>query len=533
MSLEAFPIGNSPLVPAPHIPEAVPHSIVMLLNLLDEREEDIDLLFAIANLYFYQNDLLNSVKFYKKILKLDRDRVEVLSNLAVVLYVLGKKNEAKKFFKNSLEVDSGYEHSLYYFSHLKISLFEFSEAKKLLIKLVENNFEHVKGLSLLAYIFDHEKEYKLARKHYEKIFLINPEMLWVNHKLCMIDFQKGKEAFLTEDYSLAFSIWSEANKNYKSSFVSNREIAKQFAELQNDFNKNKKDEKLIELYRETKFSDPNISANFFHEIFSAFFFSIGLFPEFYLSQDEIYLDRQRWEESLQKRGDHPYAYFKIAIGMAFEGKLEEAFSKFRYCEDTLLPKKLESLEIVRIVRFIKSLLRIPEGRGISNAPDQEWQKVGFTESLEKKLWQGSGFEPDEAMLWHTAGFLPNQAKEWSAANITLEDAKKWYEHSFRSVRNVKIWKNGGLSPEEAKSWENYFKDNRDKAVQFYNAGLKDPKAAFEWLKVFNLTWDAVSWNDQGFSPEEAQGWFRKGVSDPFEAKRLSKKEKFSTEEVDI
>ncbi len=522
MISENFPIGDSPLFPAPHIKEAVPHNVKTLQQLLETRENDVGILFALANLSFYENCPGESLEYFRKAIAIEATRPELFSNQAIVLYSLQRIAEARKSFEVALELDSEYEDGLYYFAHLHLSLGAHESAKKLLKRLTRINSIHVKGLALLGYSYQEIGETSLANNYYRQVYSLDPTIAWVKHRLCKLDFKAGKEKFEEKELIEAFKIWSKAHELFKPSFISDKEISKEFKKLRIYFNEKNLINPIIDNYKQLAKKGDTIEGKFFHQLFCQFYFSVGLFPDFYLEQDKTTSEQEFWNESLETLGQHPFANFKIAVALSYEGKLEEALRLFRLCEDTLLPKKQESLSLGKIVVFIKMLLRLPteDSIEISSATDEAWLEAGWKNKLERNLWKESGFEPKEAKSWAKLDLLPKQAREWRKVFSDPELAKPWLDNKIEKPKEAKFYLKAEITPKAAKQWARNFTHGPQKAVQCYNAGLKNPEEAEKWLGVFTLPWEAARWADLGLSPEEAAASFREGVSEPYEAKKL-------------
>jgi len=526
MILDDFPIGNSPLIPAPHIEEAVPQSIDKLEQLLESRPDSTNLIFALANLNYHSGNYSNSENLFRKGLKIKPDNYSLLSNLALVLYVQNKNSEAKKYFDKALSLKPKLEHSLYFQAHLALSESKKTSALKMFEKLVEDFPKNHKALAILGGLYQENGEEKKARELYQKVVRLGVSIPWVEHQLCKLEFFSGKEKFVIGKYFEAFEIWKKADNQFESSFVADKTISKELKELQQQFKKDNCLEDLVQKYALSKRSEEGVVESFYHELLSALYFELGLFPEFYFRPEEIEKDRAVWEEALESRGDHPYAWFRIAVGFSFEGRLSEALSVFLRCMDNLLPKKQDSLGLRHIVRFIKRLDRFPGPDSLkrSDRPKTEWEEYGFTEMMERELWISNGFEPLAARNWKSCGLLPKQAREWASTGHNPKTASLWIDKNIEDPKIARIFDKGGVPPADATGWLEIFRGSENQAVQFYSAGIKDPEQANEWMNVFNMPWDAGKWNELGFSPAETGEWFRQGVSDPFEAKRLTTKD---------
>ena len=523
MILDDFPVGNSPLIPSPHIDKAVPHSIDKLNDLLKDEPKSVDLLFALANLNFHSQNLEKAEKYFRKALAQESENHRLLSNLGLVLYLRNRNSEAHKLFKKALAVKPDLEHSLYFRAHLTLSEGKKTSAIELFKKMLELYPKNQKALAILGGLYQENGDIEKARKLYHRVTQNGDPIPWVEHQLSRLEFFRGKESFEKGEFFEAFQIWKIANQKFERSFVADKTIASELRELQQKFKQDNSLEELFQQYAKQKRSENGLEQGFYHEFMSALYFELGLFPEFYLRPEEIEGDREFWLLALEERGDHPYAWFKLAVGHSFQGDISKSLSIFLRCMDNLLPKKQQSLGLREIVKFLKRLERLPgpDSLNRSQSPENEWEEHGFLEYLERELWIAQGFEPLAARNWKECGLLPKQAREWSRLEHTPKSTSQWLEQDIEDPKVARVFSKGNISPKQAQDWLETFKGSETEAVQFNGAGIKNPAEANEWLQVFNMPWEAGTWNELGFKPKETQEWFRKGVSDPFEAQRLS------------
>lgn len=107
----------------------------------------------------------------------------------------------------------------------------------------------------------------------------------------------------------------------------------------------------------------------------------------------------------------------------------------------------------RYIKIVLALIMLVALSGCMGGTPTAWESAGFT-GKEKyydtwKVWEMSGFTPEEADSWRKEGFglqypKPNPI-DWKKNSYTPMEAKEWINAGFRSVSNVNDWKTKGIT----------------------------------------------------------------------------------------
>jgi len=524
------------IYPAPAIAEAFPPTLENLSALISERGENPTLLFSLGNVFLRDSQFPAAEQTLKKALQGQEFQHELLTNLGVALLAQGKPEEALSNFRQAILLNSDMLLPHLHSGRTQFELNELVSAKVSFEKAIKINPELSEAYMALADIAERQGDNEAAGVWYKQAFAAQPKEDEARIRLAVNEFERGRDKFLIREYEHAFQIWSDANKQFSPAFATEQRIVTGLQQLIKQHELEAPVETLrLELLKEWKNAERRAELVF--QVISRSLFLFGLVPECFESRDTLFTGLERWRESLQALGEHPYPHFRIGLIHGYRGEFSEAESEMRYCQDKLLPKKQSALKLDRLVNLFRDLkdLETQAAQGlVEHSADFDWEQAGFENVFERNSWKQAGIMPTEAKIWRENGFSAAKAKVWISENVPPDIAKKWSEAGATTPARVKKWARVGVEPEDALKWEKVFADNVEQAIQCRNVGFTEPALAYEWLQVVLFPWDAIRWHELQFTPAQARQAFEDGVRDPARAMELGYQMvtgKLTTEEV--
>jgi len=158
-------------------------------------EEDVDLLFK-NGLESYQNGKIDeAISYFEKVLEIDPNHVDALSNVGGLLSVIGKHDEALSYFDRALEIEPNHVGSLSNKGSALGSLGEYDDAILYLNKALEFEPNHVDALNNKAAIFIDQGNYYDALSIFQKVLNIDPTSELAKKYIPRINDNLGYDTF--------------------------------------------------------------------------------------------------------------------------------------------------------------------------------------------------------------------------------------------------------------------------------------------------------------------------------------------------
>jgi len=153
-------------------------SIVFLFSItsvaIAYSEEDVDLLFQ-NGLESYQNDKIDeAISYFEKVLEIDPNHVDALSNIGGLVSTIGKHDEAFSYLDRALEIEPNHVRALINKGILLAFLGESDEGAFYFEKALEIEPDNVDALSNRGVQLVNEKNYQEAIIYFEKVIEIDP-----------------------------------------------------------------------------------------------------------------------------------------------------------------------------------------------------------------------------------------------------------------------------------------------------------------------------------------------------------------------
>jgi len=137
-------------------------------------EEDVDLLFK-NGLESYQNGKIDeAISYFEKVLEIDPNHVDALSNIGGLFITIGKHDEALSYFDRALEIEPNHVGSLSNKGSALGSLGEYDDAILYLDKALEFEPNYADALNNKAAIFIDQGNYYDALSIFRKVLNIDP-----------------------------------------------------------------------------------------------------------------------------------------------------------------------------------------------------------------------------------------------------------------------------------------------------------------------------------------------------------------------
>lgn len=522
------------LFTAPAIEGATPPEEACLLELLEERKDLTGaILFSLGNVYFREQQLPQAVAAYQKALKQGEHQLELHTNLGLAYRWQNKLKKAQAELKRAVVISPTAFLPNYQLALLQIEQGKYEMAEGLLRTALS-----VEEQSSRAYLALGDLLLKLQRPaealiYYEKSLSLEPENREVQTQLARWCFEEGRELYSLRGLSEAAECWFRGYKKYPAPFEQDLQILQGLSALAKEYKQSSQFAELCSAWEAAVESRAEDSARrLAYQLCLNFLFKEELLPGMFESADSGELGEAYWKKNLQDLGEHPFPHFRLGLLAFYQGKLELALEKFRYCEDKILPKKQASLKLKQLSRFVSERLarktEIETGI-VLLSPEEEWEAKGFVDPLIKRLWQQTALGPAEARAWLDAGLSPALAAKWAKVGFQPEVAARFIKEKVLDAAAARKWWKLGLEADQAGKWQSVFGEDLESALQCFGAGIREPESARQWLSLVGSPWNAFTWHEQGFTPDEARSWIERGLEDPFIAKRVRDAKRFREE----
>lgn len=507
------------LVPAPIIPEVIPPTDEGLTALINTRGEHPDLLLSLANVRLRAGKAESAAALYQRVLELSPDNAAALCNLGVAFKTLGNLSEAVLQLRKAVGVDPQLATAQLQLARVLREFGDNDAAAGVYIKLSRISPTLPEVWTALGELSEINGDSKAAVHYYQEALRQDSSGRTAQLRLGRISFYHGLSRLLQGSLAEALAVWGAGYGAQPLAYSADPDVVRDLKKAVSDFNSGNGLRSAVQHFRDA-LRKGNPEPQDYYELFSCFFFSVGIMPEAFEKFEELSQRRARWKEAAGAVGEYPFAHFRLAVIHCYQGLLDDAISGLAYCVDHFPKKKQKVLRLLEILEFAKAIRnqRVGENGVIENAQDAPWLEAGFTNLFEVRLWKKTGLPPVEALNWKNNSFSVRQAKAWTRHRLTLEQALDWTGAGFVSPKLARQWLKGGFSPEQALRWGAYFNDV-GKAVLFHRAGFTDAEIAAQWAEHFLFSWEAAQWSELGFSPAEAAEWRELGVSDPYLAKQ--------------
>ena len=511
---QVYPVA-SPLGLEIPTPEAVEEALA-------SSDEKASLYFMLGNLRLIAEEFQLAAESFEQALEQSEPNAKLYCNLGVAYKLLGRLEDAKRQFEQSVLIDSKATLPQMHLGKLQLQSSDFQGAKQSFERVLVEDPAHVEALTELAYVFEAQNEQEEALLCFEKAYKLDSGAYRARNRLGRDYFHRGKKLFEKEQYTEAFATWARGEHLYPLSFSSDQIVSREMAELVDSFSKGEVFEELLESSK-GQIAKQTASRELYYDMFSKFFFKLGLQPEVFEDLDALEGSYKRWEESILERGEHPYPHYRFALIHCYRGELEPALDELLYCEDNLPRAKQVSLKISGILPMVKQLYRLQmteDGLEPGSQPVEQWNMAGFEDPFQIRAWSRTGAPPTEAREWKDLKFTPDSARAWRKLRLHPSEAEKWRDAGFRASGDVRLWSLASVSPDVAKQWSEHFRHDVSLAIQSLNSEITDPHEANEWLSVFQFPSEAAKWKELNFTPEEARDLLAEGISDPFVAQKM-------------
>lgn len=507
--------------PAKPVPDAIPITERVLLELIKKEPRDANLYFALGNVRLRKSLLEPARRAYECALRFDPSNAELRANLALTLSLQQKSEQAISHLKQSILQNPSLTLPYLHLGRMLIERGDKDGAKSAFEKLLRFEPDMPEALTTLGRICVDEGKIDIGETYLAKAFDSDPNFPDVKTLLGRIAFERGREHYLSGDLTSAFRTWGRAYHHYDPAFKSDQRVSAGMRTLIETSLKNGELDKAIQEF-ELAAKEEQAQSGTVRALFHKFLFSIGLIGEAY--EDETTLDERFsfWRSSLQKRGEYPYAHFRFALIHCYRGELEDALRELRWCQDKLPRKKQDALRIGPLIDFVGEVRDIRQGKGrklATNTGTEDWAASGFSTVFESEPWKKEGFSPEEARKWKEGRFPPKEAVRWADAKFDTEEASQWSEAGVTSPLDAKQWKRGKIPPLDVGNWIKVSSLPVEESLRWIKAGIADPGEAVKWSKVFLFPWDAVQWRELGFTPEDAAKWVGAGIKNPHLVKK--------------
>jgi len=175
----------------------------------------------------------------------------------------------------------------------------------------------------------------------------------------------------------------------------------------------------------------------------------GLIPEFFEEHSQLADRSDFWNSKLDKKGSYPYAHFRYAICLLYQGNFMQAYDEFLICRDKVPATKVAFFKLDEIIDWLRDY-----------ADDQPavatnvWDAF-FTNPSDAEPWVNGGFDdPRVAKRWFSLGATPGEAQKWQVVfSGQMSIAYSFYAVGFRDPEEAKKWSAHFFIPIEA--WECY------------------------------------------------------------------------------
>ena len=510
------------IYPAPNSFGESPINIERVQQALRDSPDDAALHFLLGNAHLRLNEAENAAVAYKKALELKPGWAEVRCNLGVAYKLLGRDEEAVSELNQVIlshpDLDLAYLH----LAQVRIRLGESMSAVQALTRLLENTKTRVEAWTQLGALQHAVGKIDEAIQSYQQALVHEPTNSAARRYLAQFGFSRGRIHFEQGEYAEAFKCWHEWYAIVGDTLLTDEETARGFKELIHEFSRTGAREAVISDFR-TLANREQVDLSVWAVTVRKVLFTQGLIPQLYVSDNRIAEEDEHWHQEFERGDEPPYARYRLGIIALYERKCSECFEQLRICADRMPEKKQEALRIPQLLEVVHGVVK---GQGLSFSRsrkgarlfDEElWKEAGFPSAFQWRAWAQEGFAPGEAAQWRDSGFIAERARAWADADFTASVAQLWDRAEFVDVSMARRWHRAGFSPGDARKWSDDFSGTLEAAVQCRQIGFPEPQVAEQWMRVFSLPWDAISWFQVGFTPAEALEWTYSEIRDPYEA----------------
>lgn len=509
------------IYPAPAIVEATPAKESTIRAMLAQEPDSALLHFTLGNLQYRDSEFEVAIESYQKSLSYELNNAQVISNIALSLFKLGKNSECLTWALRATGFDPSLSLPRLLAALVLKQQKKLREAEDVVAELLQFDPNIAESYELLAVLAresgDFEKSHRLAKQAFQR----DDTNKAVRDELCLRKFEQGKKYFSEGSRIAAYAEWSEGFVHYGASFTECREVVVGMRELAERFATSRSYLNRLHKVRE-EIRDRQSGVTDFYSLFLDFFFTVGLLPEVFeyrhlLQQRQLY-----WLAEESGEGVNPYAKFRRIVVECYLGNLDEAKEDLLSCMDVLPDKKHHSLRLGACYSFISELVDAVQGQlpERHEATEEQWQEQGFGSEFEIAAWRKTGLLPEIALQWRKQGLKAAETSEWLRQRISLQQAVDWSAAGYKDPAVVKRWLRGNLTPQQANTWEKVFGGTVDDVILWLKQGFTDPVSSKGWFKLVHFPWVAQQWKDNGFSLHDARDWLSKGINDPFAALRI-------------
>lgn len=421
-------LGTSFKAPAANvpIPDFTEQSYLEIIENLSTDE-----LWRIASSFLRRKEIEIADKYFELAYKKERSNSKVLAERGLIALLREDYASADKLLKRALTKTPDLVEARLWLTFVRIREGKIKGASSHLNKITETKSKLLNGLIkyLETYVAVSQDNQENVLKCLTEVKEFNDES-FVRELLTYVGFLKGKAFLEKGDLVTASRIWSEAFMEdqegwYKHpkiiSFLSSAGLKRiHFIAIRKQENKN------------------------YHRILEKLL-HLGLVPEFFEEAGSLEERSKFWNSKLDKKGSYPYAHFRYAICLLYQGSHLQAYEEFIVCRDKVPATKLSFFKLDVLIDWLRDYT------------DQE-------PAITTNIWGGFFSDPAESEAWISAGFDdPRIAKRWN----TL-----------------------GATPIEARTWLEQFKGEIPIAYSFYAVGFRDPIEAKKWSKHFSIPIEA-------------------------------------------
>ena len=170
-------------------------SLALLMGLIQENKTEHRFRFALAKLYESTGEVAKAKEVYQEVIEYDKiqsNGLEARNRLALIEVSQGRRSDAENLVEEVLKNDKNNEHALLIRSGLQLADGEFEEAIVRLRKILRNNPESVRALSLLGKVYEAQGNHRQTTKSYAGAYNISPTLPVIANQYANYLVRQGK-----------------------------------------------------------------------------------------------------------------------------------------------------------------------------------------------------------------------------------------------------------------------------------------------------------------------------------------------------
>ncbi len=339
--------------PAPPIAEAIPPTERVLEFLIQERGEEPELLFSLANVLLRKGRTVEALKFYRSALEKSPHTPRLRTNLGVALILLGEREDAEQQFRQALLQEPDLELALLHLGTVLEERKDYDGALKLLDRFLQARSERQpapKPALLAGRCADALERHEVAKGYFEMAASggIEEALAW----LLAHDVKEGVAAFDRGDPIECARILHRNYERAAGLFTRDQRVQDTVRELSA---KAGKDDRLLAARSELRSVPEADRQGPLYRHLVEIFISLGVAAEVFEESGDLEEQAARWKKALDETKNYPYGNYRHAIITAYQGDLRHALDELDLCRSKLPEKKQRVLKLQQMMDALGDL----------------------------------------------------------------------------------------------------------------------------------------------------------------------------------